>query len=333
MRARLAAAAGAGALVATLVTPAAAVPPGADDNPLRAAGKAAEQVSFVGVLEVRWAEAGTERRETLLVQGGNGSVAVKGGTNVIASAQQRLVEHAGRWDLLSPVGGSGGGRPAPGVKYVLTSSVGPVVTNRATHAVEVRHGGAVLERLYLDDETGLLLRREQFDGASVPTRTIQFDTISIGAAAPVPNLPDDVHDASPKPLSARRLPDGVSAPASLAGGYERVGLYQHGAVTQVLYSDGLYDVSVFQQPGRIDRRNLAAGTAVTFGAETARRYSWTGNHVLLWDEEGMVYTAVSDAPLGQVVTAVGSLPLDRASPAIVRRLRQVARALVEPFAA
>ncbi|MGH9224338.1 MAG: hypothetical protein ACRD2W_11285 [Acidimicrobiales bacterium] len=323
-----------GLAVAALTAPATATPPGVDDHPLQAAGKAAEEVAFVGVLEVRWAEGGTDRLEILLVQGGNGAVVVKGGTNVMASAQQRFVEHAGRWDLLSPVGGTADGRPAPGAKYQLSSSAGPLVTNRATRLVEVRDAGALLERLYLDDVTGLLLRREQFEGAgTAPTRTIQFDTITIGGAAPVPTPPASVHDASPKPVSASRLPDGVSAPSSLAGGYQRVGLYERSGVVQVRYSDGLYDLSVFEQPGRIDRSNLPDGTTVTFGTESARRYSWTGNHVLLWEEDGMVYTAVSDAPLAQVLAAVGSLPLSHVSSAIVRRLRQVARALVQPFAA
>ena len=67
-----------------------------------------------------------------------------------------------------------------------------------------------------------------------------------------PGLPSSVHDAAPKAISTRRLPDGVSAPETLPDGYQRVGVYQRGDTVQVVYSDGLYDLSVFQQPGRID---------------------------------------------------------------------------------
>lgn len=348
---RIAAAAAALALLAPGGAGAATPPPDADDQPLHAAGEAAAHVTFVGVLEVRWTEAGSQHRESLLVQGANGSVVVRGGTNVMASEQQRLVEHAGRWDLLSPVdtgadAADGGtkARPRPALKYQLNPSGGPLILNRATHLVEVRQAGVLLERLYLDEDTGLLLRREQFEGGGgVPSRTIEFETLTVVAGGavlspptpslPTPSLPTAVHNAAPKAISARRLPDGMTAPAVLATGYERLGIYQRGDTVQVVYSDGLYDLSVFQQPGRIDRHNIGGGTKVTFGTESATRYSWTGNHVLLWEEQGIVYTAVSDAPLNQVVAAVGSLPLQHASTAFVRRLRQVARALVQPFAA
>ena len=46
------------------------------------------------------------------------------------------------------------------------------------------------------------------------------------------------------------------APARLADGYTRVGVFRRDGVVQVLYSDGIYDLSVFERRGVLDRREL-----------------------------------------------------------------------------
>src|SRR5437016_3997838 len=93
------------ALVAGLALAALAAPPAlaADDGPLQAAGRAAEQVAFEGTLRVRWFDGESQHSDVLSVQGANGSVVVRGGGAAMASLHQRLVEHAGGvWDLLWP---------------------------------------------------------------------------------------------------------------------------------------------------------------------------------------------------------------------------------------
>jgi hypothetical protein len=100
----------------------------------------------------------------------------------------------------------------------------------------------------------------------------------------------------------------------------------------VVYSDGLYDLSVFQQRGRLDRDKLPSATRVPIGADQGWHYAWPGGHVVVWAASGTVYTAVSDAPLEQMVTAVRTLPPARASRPLLRQLRQVCRALVQPLA-
>lgn len=304
-----------------------------DDDPLLAAAKAAEEVSFVGVLQVRWSERAKERSETLLVQGGNGSVVVRGGTAAMASPNQRLVEHTGgEWDLLWPSGNAGVSRPAPSLKYQLATAPGPLVTGRPTRLVEARRDGTLLDRLYLDEETRLLLRREQFEDGATPSRTMTFETLTISPSAPPPSPPTSVVDAKPVVMSAGRMPSGVSAPSDLAGGYERVGLYRRSAVVHAVYSDGLYNLSLFQQRGRLINKGSGADR-VTIGSDRGSHYVWAGGHVVLWEHGGTVFTAVSDAPLGQLVTALASLPSPGDPISLVRRLRQVCRALVQPLAA
>lgn len=309
--------------------------PSGADAPLEAAGRAAQDLSYVGVLQVRWSENGLLRSESLVVHGANGSLVVKGGTAVMASAERRLVEHAGgEWNLLWPAGAGGADRPPPSQKYDLVPLPGPMVANRTSRMIEVRsRAGAVVERLYLDEQTGLLLRREQFENREGPFRTVGFESLTIGATVTSPPGPVEFKNAAPRVLSATRLPAGVSAPVALADGYQRVGLYGRSGVVQAVYSDGLYDLSVFEQQGKLDRRGLPRTGRVEVAGERGWHYSWPGGHVLLWEDEGTVFTAVSDAPLDQIVTAVQSLPPAGVSPSLVRRLRQVARALVQPLAA
>ncbi|MEW6152774.1 MAG: hypothetical protein AB1673_02135 [Actinomycetota bacterium] len=320
--------------VASPLTAGSTAPPaGFDEQPLQAAGQAAAEVAFVGALRVTWSEGDRRHSESLLVQGGDGAVLVRGGNQVLASEGARLVEHAGgRWDLLSPPGSAPAGRPALRTKYQLTSYGGEPVVGRSTRVVEVRHGGVLLERLSLDDETGLLLRREQFAGGPSPTRVVEFETLTIGEAT-VPTVPTRVFDAAPEVVPATKVPSSVSAPATLAGGYRLVGVYKRGGVAQVVYSDGLYDLSVFQQPGRLDRGKGPAGDPVVVGDHRGSHLAWAGGHIVTWEGGGTVHTALSDAPLAQLLPAAASLPLAGSPSPFLRRLRQVCRALVQPFAA
>jgi hypothetical protein len=304
-----------------------------EDQPLEAAGRAAAQVTFSGSLEVRWSDDNGDHHQILSVQGADGLVVVRGSTEVMASRQQRLVEHSGgTWDLLWPVDQGSAPRPPTDRKYQLVSSVGPQLIGRQSQLVEVRMGGQLLERLYTDTDTGILLRREQFENGEGPYRTIAFDSISFQSGAP-PEAPGPVVNMSPKMIAANHIPGGVSAPVALADGYQRVGIYKRTGVTQVVYSDGLYDLSVFQQAGRLDHHDLSSAGRVPVGTASGWHYAWPGGHVVLWEAGGTVYTAVSDAPLDQVLGAVRTIPPARASASLLSRLRQACRALIQPLGA
>lgn len=308
----------------------------ADEGPLQTAGRAAEQVAFDGTLRVRWFDGNGERSDLLSVQAANGSVVVRGGSAAMASLHQRLVEHAGGvWDLLWPSDQVGSGRPPADRKYQLVNGPATTVADRPANVVEVRQGGAVLERLALDQATGLLLRREQYEeGAAgtagtppaAPSRTIEFETITFGSGVAAPDAPRTVVNVAPKVVTAPK------AAQVLDGGYQRVGTYKRSGVTQALYSDGLYDLSVFQQEGRLDRSHLPSGAAIDLSNSRGVGYAWAGGHVVVWATSGIVYTAVSDAPLDQVLAAARSLPLATGSVSLIRRLRQVCRSLLRPLA-
>ncbi|MGH9279725.1 MAG: hypothetical protein ACRD12_16710 [Acidimicrobiales bacterium] len=333
------AAAATAAVVAT-VSPITATAQSPNDQPLETAARAAQQVPFTGVLSVRWTDGPTPREERLEVEGANGSVVVHGGTPsrrdpnavaVMASSEQRFVAHGGGpWNLLWPSAGPGVARPPTGSKYQLTDGAPVVVVNRPARVVEARHKGALVERLFLDVETGLLLRREHFEGAGPPDRTVEFESVTIGGAPPPLTVPPQAVDHASEVVS-QGVPSGVSAPAALAEGYARVGLYRTAGVVQVQYNDGLFDLSIFEQEGRLDRGDLPDGERVRIGRAAGWHYEWAGGHVLVWERSGTVYTAVSDAPLDHIVDAVRSLPPAAASLSFMNRLRQVCRSLVQPF--
>ena len=293
-------------------------------------------MSFVGIVQVRWLDGGTEHSERLTVQSAAGTVVVRGGNQVMAApGAGRLLQHEDDgWDLLWSARLGRAERPDGALKYRLTTSDGPSVAGRPTTTVEVHEHDLLRERVYLDRESGLLLKREQFDPAGVVTRVVGFDTLVVDPATPAPAAPSSPADEAPRALSPQRLGSPGLAPERLADGYRRLGVYRRSGIVQVLYSDGMYDLSVFEQRGRLDLGGLGEGAApVAVGAANGWRYTWPGGHVVLWQAGGRVFTLVSDAPLDQALAAASSLPVPRsASSSLLDRLRRVARAVIQPLA-
>src|SRR5262249_57704893 len=73
--------------------------------------------------------------------------------------------------------------PSPSAKWRLAVRDGPIVAGRPTREVDAsdRHSGAVRERVFLDEATTLLLRREQLDTRGRIVRAVGF--MSIGETA------------------------------------------------------------------------------------------------------------------------------------------------------
>lgn len=83
---------------------------------------------------------------------------------------------------------------------------------------------------------------------------------------------------------------------------------------QFSYSDGLFNVSLFEQRGQLDPAAVAGYTATTTpeGARVYQRYGMPSYAV--WSSGGIVYTLVGDLPsdvLGQVVAAFPHVPPPR----------------------
>ena len=298
--------------------------------PLEQARRAAEETSFEGVLEVRWRDGATVRSERLSVQAAAGALIVVGANRVMAQpAFGRLLAHAGGgWEEMWLPSLAPAPRPDGVHKYALTESVeGTPVAGRPTQTVEIRHGGRLVERIYTDSETGLLLERDQYDPSGDVVRTLAFREVRVNPG---------VRPPEPPPSPARHAPKQVSAdvPPTLDEGYQRMGVYKSGSVVQALYSDGLYDLSVFQQRGRLRRSELPPrGERVDVRGATGWRYPWPGGQLVVWSHGGSVFTAVSDAPAEQVLDAVRSLPgFATRELSLLNKIRRATQALIEPLA-
>ena len=307
------------------------------EDPFERAREAAAQVSFTGTVEVRWRDGPTEHHEQLTVQSAGGSLLLRGAKQdevMVSSQSERLVRHQdGGWDLLWPPALGRDDGPDPGLKYRTTERDGPAVAGRPTTLVEVRQHDVLREHVLLDRETALLLERRQFDPDGAATRSVGFVSLVIDPTTAPPAAPARTANLAPEPVAPASLSSPALAPSRLAEGYARVGVYKREGTVQVLYSDGIYDLSVFERRGALDRDALGEwGGPVKVGEAAGWSYSWPGGQVVLWQAGQTVFTVVSDAPLDQVLTAARDLPVPvsrRAS--VLERLRSIARTLIQPL--
>ncbi len=271
---------------------------------------------FEGVMVVQWSGSdGKLHRQTVPVRNEDGQLSVRGMAATVGPGPSEVV-HGNDHALVMWSEAEDRAVPAASRKYHLTVASGPHVAGRSTTVVEARVGGAkhASARYYIDTETGLLLRSQQFDPTGRLVRGVSFVEISDPVAAAAPNT-----TAAPSGAYAARatssVPKPFHAPARAGRGYALVGRYVLPSGTvQLFYSDGLFDVSVFQQKGRLDWSGLPRGGVDTrVAGRTARQYVIPGGRALVWDARGVVYTCVTDAPQADLAGFVGAFPSDNGS--------------------
>jgi sigma-E factor negative regulatory protein RseB len=179
--------------------------------------------------------------------------------------------------------------------------------------------------VYLDDATGLLLRREQFGDDGRLERVLAFDRIALQQPASPPRPPQAATKDIPQRLAA------TSVPARLASGYQRLAAFRADGVVHVLYDDGFSEVSLFEQRGRLDRDQLPAhARRVSAAGLHGWTFAWPGGQAVVWGAGRTVYTLVGDVPADELVEVAQSVPAQRTS-SVAHRLRQACRSLVEAF--
>jgi negative regulator of sigma E activity len=307
-----------------------------EDAPVDDARRAAEELSYSGRVMVRWVDATGSHHADLEVRAGAGVLVLDGPAVLMARGGERLLRGAeGAWDVLWSSTLRPDPPPAAGDKYEVVESAGPEVAGRPTTVVSVSHRGTLRELLYLDESTGLVLRREQLDRRGRLRRAVSFESVAVDQSAGVPNAPRRLRHRSPRAAVADELGRPYRAPARLVGGYQRIGTYRRDGTVQIHYSDGLYGLSVFEQAGRVDFDGLPpGGRLVAVGETPGWRWSWPGGDILLWAGGGAVYTAVSDGPFEEVVAAAASITATSGGgePSAAGKLRRACRALLRAFA-
>ena len=231
--------------------------------------------------------------------------------------------------------------------YHLSIAPGDRVAGRSATLVTARRGDVVAARLWLDDASGLLLRQEVNDTRGNVRRMFCFVDLRLGAPPGSSGASPGASDAGPARgaggspraravsgalVHVARVPtqrsawqgaasavqrqawcDAVDCPGTLATGYRlldaRRGSAAGSPVLQLVYGDGLSSISVFVQSGRLDPGQLRGFRADTWdGAAVYVGDGWPMR--LTWQGGSRVFTAVGDAPLGDLHGAVAAFPHD-----------------------
>jgi hypothetical protein len=318
-------AAGSLGVFGVIAVPAVRAVDGAPLDLLERAQEAAQTESFVGMVAIDWQDGRRTRTARVPVTSARG--VMRFGDEVVGAGPRRLVHGRQGWLTLwnHDVAALG---PSPTSKYAFSVAPGPAVAGRPTQLIEVRlgPGGRLGERLYVDQRSGLFLRREIFDARGRAGRVVGFTSITpMAAAEDPPSPPDKAPNQEPTPVGTVQAP--YDAPKWLGAGYRLVGAYQKERnLLHFFYSDGLHGLSVFEQRGRLSSRAMpAGGRRMEVGGHTVRSYSTSVGEIMVWEGDGVVYTVVSDA--ADAATVVEDLPHTERS----GRLRQVAEVVVSLF--
>lgn len=207
--------------------------------------------------------------------------------------------------------------PAPvellGTRHTLSGFLrAGTVAGRESSVVEAREGADVVARWWVDAETGLLLRTEQYDAGSGRTVAasgfsrvdVGSDTFSVALAPRLATFGGGEVSLSEAPrLSAQ----GWSCEDEL-GGLPLVQLRTaaDGSLLSA-YSDGVQTVAVVQQHGTLADRPAGFEWDASLGA-------WRSTDrlpaQLVWQSGERVLTVTTDSPDGTVWEAVAELPHD-----------------------
>jgi hypothetical protein len=287
--------------------------------------------SFSGVVDVVWRDGNVMREQQLRVVAAGGVLRFEGPTPFMALDQARLVRENAAWDVLWPAALGRLRRPESGEKYEQRVSVGPEMLGYDTLVVDLRRGDRVRERLYVERFFGLLLRREQFDDRGQVQRSVGFRELHVDATAPALPRPVSTTTKALQSVPGGKLGGPYSAPVVLGDGYRRTGVLRQGGVVQVVYSDGIYDMSVFEQRGRLGSKAAPrGGRPVRIGGSKGWHYTWPGGQVILWQGGRTVYTVVADAPYDDVLGAIRTVK-GSSGPSLAHRFRQACRSVVGAF--
>jgi hypothetical protein len=221
------------------------------------------------------------------------------------------------------------------------------VVGRSASVVELyRADGTIAARYWLDNQTMVPLRRELFDMSGQVISEDSFARIQFGpftlpqfagmststAQSSVPAASGWGTAASPAKFLTSLAKQGWSVPAASPGGLPLYAAAStttaSGEVVDLEYSDGLYDISLFVQRGR-----LASDMPGWRSVRVAGQQAFVSGHSVAWAVPGFVYTVIADAPPQTVRQMVGALS-GAGSPGVLGRfgrgLSRLAQ-LINPF--
>ena len=288
---------------------------GADDGMdlLRQAAKASQEVSYEGVQAVSsTGPAGTEHRVVEVEHS--------------ADSGTRFHEPDGAGEVQVRTADSSEW-PDPGARAldtlehnyrVVRAGTGEVSGRPAALVEAVRADGTTAGRFWIDDETGLPLRRMTLDPLGRVVHFSEFTEFRVvdgaaGAAGAGP-APDPWGDRLDEGELRELRADGWTAPDRLSWNYRlvdaRTKVKPSGPVVHLSYSDGLSVISVFVEHGRLgsEMHGTGQGMRAVQGDGGTVYMGGVGQQRRMWEAEEYVYTMLADAPPDAVAAAAASLP-------------------------
>lgn len=212
-----------------------------------------------------------------------------------------------------------------GDTYAVSDAGSTRLDGREARLVEARRAdGTVAGRFWVDTATGLLLGRTVYDTDGGHALSFRLTGLELGEE----DWPEEALGDSPwsdtltgserADLRAQEWP----LPEYLAWNLRLVDARstEHGGqrVVHAVYSDGLSQVSVFTQRGKLDSKhsptdpNGYAGTGTGGSGVTPQHGTIfggdAGQYQSMWQANGFVYTVLADAPAGLASSAVTALP-------------------------
>ena len=284
-----------------------------------------ESQAFDGVVVVEWHDPSGVHRTQMEVRQHGGMVEVVNADRTVASDSSSVMLDGQAWTMLSRAKEGGAVPDLTRGKYEVVRSTGPAIAGQATTRYEAMRDGHVVERLFVQDATGLVLRREVLDAGGEVARSVSFMRVN---AVTEPSAPPSTAAPQPGPAPVDHLERPYRDPASVGNGYRLLGRWEHGDdLAQLYYTDGVLSVSVFEQPGRLDWSVLPRdGDAVEIGGRPARRYALPVGEAWVFERGGVVYTCVGDAPADEVAAIAADVSAPEPS-----RATRFAQLVVDPF--
>lgn len=297
---------------------------------LRAAVTAPERLAYSGI-----------RHVVDLTRAGSGGLAT---TRSVHVAVTHLPEQGTSFDVLNGPAdttaafvarGEDGSSPLGperltllGRAYDLTLTGVAVVAGRPVTVVSASRDGEIAARFFVDDRTGLLLRREMYEGG-VLVRISAFASVQVSGRGFLAHLPPELAAPVATTVSVQQAlasDEGYVCPQQLSDTFELTELQrlgQSGDGVRATYADGLSTAVVYEQQGRLDSSAVAGWQRVRVDGGTVTETGHGASDemgrgavavrdglpmVAVWESGGTVYTFVTDAPMQTATSLMSALP-------------------------
>jgi sigma-E factor negative regulatory protein RseB len=207
--------------------------------------------------------------------------------------------------------------------YAVQIGAGTSVAGHAAHILTMssKHAGTLVERLWIDDQTDLILRRETYHADGTIASKASFDNVRA-----VKTLPKELFDLSipagmtlvPGATYATKAASDVAATSSLTFtvvrpkylpegfslAHESVGVHDDVQTLQLVYDDGLRDFSLFENAtGRMPKFENGLPHPISVGDDDGFYAEIGGETIVTWNAGGLNLTLVGDLPakeLGEI---------------------------------